>query len=194
MGAPDTPSALAEFSSHPCVEAHRCEVDEARRLWRRSIEDLEDPARYFGPDVDRDLHPGERYYRLTADRQPIGLGWVRRFTKAGHIRSFGLSLYREARGRDLAVPAGRAIISAVFQEFSETHCLLALTYSTNPNERRSRLGYVGEVREATPDGGSLYISQMTRSDWRAADSASRNVVYIAAPPPAGELRATWAYT
>ena len=103
------------------VETPHATREDAREAWRRCLEDLDDPARYFGPDVDLDLHPGERHYRLMVDGRPIGLGWVRRFTKAGHIRSYGFALYPEARNRRFSQPASAALVTAIFDEYPENH-------------------------------------------------------------------------
>jgi hypothetical protein len=155
------------------IEIARASLDEARAGWRRCLEGLDDPARYFGPDVDLDLHPGERHYRLVADRQAVGLGWTRRFTKAGHIRSYGFALYPEARNRRLSIPASGALLTTIFEEYPETVTLIAMIYGSNPLKRWNlsqgglgRSHYVGEVYDATPDGASLHIAQVTRKAWQ----------------------------
>lgn len=158
------------------IEALHASPDEAREYWHRCLDGLEDPARYFGPDADLDLHPGEQYYRLVLDRQIVGLGWVRRFTKAGHIRSFGFALYPEARNRRLSIPANAALITTIFEDYPETSTLLVMIYGTNPLKRwswsraaRGRSRYVGEIYDATASGASLHISQITRAAWQGAE-------------------------
>jgi hypothetical protein len=158
------------------VETERISVDAARIVWRRCLEGLDDPVRYFGPDVEVDLHPAERHYRLVAESQTVGLGWVRRFTKAGHIRSYGFALYPESRNRHLSIPASGALITTIFEEYPETHALLAMIYGSNPLRRwnlsRGGLGrshYVGEIHDATPDGTSLHIAQVTRKAWQGCE-------------------------
>jgi hypothetical protein len=155
------------------VETPIATREEAHAAWRRCLEDLDEPARYFGPDVDLDLHPGERHYRLVVDQQTIGLGWVRRFTKAGHIRSYGFALYPEARNRRFSQPASAAVITAIFEDYPETTTVIAMIYGSNPHKRWNlsqgglgRSHYVGEIVEATSSGVSLHIAQVTRKAWR----------------------------
>src|SRR5262245_10874033 len=151
--------------AEPTYEAQVCDVADARRIWRRCLEGLEDPARYFGPDVNLELHPGERYYRLLVDSQEIGLGWVRRFTPGGQIRSYGPAFYQEARKRGYALGVSTAMLRRIFREYPETSTILAMIYSSNPDQRwrltkegrRRPARYVGEILSATPDGLSLHI-------------------------------------
>lgn len=158
------------FEPTPMFEAESCEPVEARPIWRRCLEGLDDPARYFGPDVELDLHPGERYYRLTADGQTFGLGWMRRFTRNGFIRSYGHAFFKEARGRGLARGASTAMLRRIFREHPECMTVLAMIYSTNPDQRwrltkegrRPQARYVGEILSAGPDGLTLHLVQIER--------------------------------
>lgn len=154
------------------IEAQRCEPEMARGAWQRCLKGLDDPAEYFGPDVDMELHPGERYYRLTADSEEIGLGWVRRFTKGGHIRSYGFALYPEVRHRGHAHPATRAVVSAIFRDYPETCTVVAMIYGSNPRERwrpsaegRYPTTYVGKMSAA--NGNALHFIEVTRASWNA---------------------------
>jgi hypothetical protein len=153
------------------VIAVRCEREIARSPWRRILESCEDPTAAFGPDVNRDLHPAERYYLLTVDSQTIGLGWVRRFTSGGHILSYGFGLFADARGHRIANQASRALLMMIFDDFPAASTILAMAYSSNPHKRwqaakegRRRVArYVGEILDAAPKGVSLHISQITRA-------------------------------
>jgi len=182
---------MGPSDSRMWTEATRIFDDEAAVIWRDCIRDIENLAPVFGPDVDRVLHPGERYYRLEVydvlvRRRTIGLGWCRRFTKAGHLFSFGWVLDAPARGRGLSIAAARTVINAVFLEYPQACALLAMAYSSNGSYKHwaRRLRVVGEITEATPTGASLHIHELTRSTWRAYPWAHPGAVPVVVEPPA----------
>jgi hypothetical protein len=180
----------------PVIEAESCGIAEAGALWHRCLAGLDDPAQYFGPDVNRELHPGEQYYRLTANGQVFGLGWMRRFTRNGYIRSYGQAFFSEARGRGFARGASTAMLRRIFREHPECTTVLAMIYSTNPDQRwrltkeggRPQARYVGEILDAAPDGVSLHIVQIQRPTAKPLDFTRLEEPTVAEPYPEHEWR------
>lgn len=150
-----------------------CDRLEACALWHDALVGLEDLEQHFGPGITRELPDEERYYRvLIGDHVIIGLGWSRRFAASGYVRWFGMALLPTARGQGLSVESGRAIVTAIFQDFPETCTVLAMIHDTNPRaqwrpNRHGRMRYIGTIESTTPACGAIHLLQLTREAWRS---------------------------
>lgn len=141
-----------------------CHADEAQKLWPRLLEGLADPAQYYGPDVEPDRVRADCFYRLTVDGECVGLGWVRRFTRLGHVMSYGKGFIPEARGRRLSAQVSAQLVKRIITDYPES-ALIALIWGTNPHRARfAGVRVVGEIREALPTGESLHIVQIHRGE------------------------------
>jgi hypothetical protein len=169
------------MDSHYAVEP--CDAHEAADLWQRCLHGLADPVQNFGPDVEVDHARAEQFYRLYVGDRVIGLGWVRRFTRLGHIRSFGKALLPDARGRGFSRASSIILVKRIFADFPDCCTLLAMIWSTNPSYRRipgpdrhPNVRTVGEILEALPTGESLHIIQILRPEEIGAPHAHHDAM------------------